>query len=188
MEALDLKPKNGFTLIELLVTLVILVIIIVFGVPSLQTMINRSEARSEISRLHIGVSQAHMHAINNTTHVTICPLNSNNKCTLAWNDKISIFEDINNNRILDTNEATLFSFDAVSDKRLKRSYGKRRAITFNPMGHSFGYNGTLRFCLITDQVLSGGLIIHGTGRIRPARDENSDGIAEDSQGRDIRCS
>jgi type IV fimbrial biogenesis protein FimT len=188
METLNVRPKNGFTLIELVVTLMVLVLIITFGVPSLQNIVNRSEARSEISRLHIGVSQAHMHAINNTTHVTICPLNSNNRCTLAWSDKVTIFEDINDNQILDTNEAILFSFDAISDSRISRSYGKRRAITFNPMGHSFGYNGTLRFCLTTDQILSGGLIIHGTGRVRPARDTNSDGIAEDSQGRDIRCS
>lgn len=187
METLNLRPKNGFTLIELLVTLVIMAILISLGIPSFTKMTERAEFRSDLSLLHRTISMARAKATYTGWSVAVCPLDTSNKCHNDWTQSLTVFEDRNRNSQKDNDEPTIYTIKATNERRTPRKYSRNSPITFNPQGSAFGFNGTLTHCLRGGSTFGGTIIISNTGRIRLGKDTNGDGIAENSQGRNIDC-
>ena len=186
----DCGSKNrcrAFTLTETLITLAIASIVMSAGIPAYSAMLERNEAHNDMRQLYRLFADAHAYAVLHSKYVTLCPLDHSGNCHNDWMAEISVFEDHNDDRELDANERILLIVDAVDRPQVTRTYGSRRAVTFSPMGDSLGFNGTLRYCFHGRNEHNGGVIIHGTGRIRAATDLNGDGLADENNGRTITC-
>ncbi len=158
--------SKGFTLTELLISLAIVLLIASAGLPALQRLLENQRASNDVRVLYALFSDAHSHAVLHDRAVSLCPLDDSNECCPEWMDEISVFEDSNDNRILDDDERVLRRIPAVSDDRISRQYPGRRAVTFSPAGDSLGFNGTLRYKLEGLSTHSASIVIHGTGRVR----------------------
>lgn len=181
-----MKYLTAFTLTELLITLAIISIIIGLGVPSFIQMIEKNELSAETIRLHKALALARSSAVMRETYVTVCPL-SGDQCKHDWNEEISVFVDINEDRVKDEEDESLFLIQAVTNEKLSRTKTRDRAITFDPYGSAFGFNTTFSLCMAGKQTYGRSLIISNTGRIRRGSDKNEDEIDEDSGGSNIDC-
>jgi type IV fimbrial biogenesis protein FimT len=177
---------HGYALLELLVVLTITAIVATVGLPALNRTIEDAKTRADTRLLYMAFSSAHAHAIVHQRYTTICPLDEQSQCSNDWLRKILVFEDLNDNRQHDADERILQSVKAVEDPMVSRSYS-RRAVTFSPIGDAWGFNGTLRYCFEHDYTFAASLIVYGSGRVRYGLDKDKNGIAEDSQGREISC-
>lgn len=178
---------RAFTLIELLITVAIAATVLGAGIPAFASLLERNQAHNDMRRLYRLFADAHAYAVIHSKYVTLCPLDSSGTCQSDWMAQLSVYEDHNDNRRREPDERILFQLDAVSKSEVTRTYGARRGVTFSPMGDSLGFNGTLRYCFNGRNQHNGGVIIHGTGRIRAATDQNGDGLADEGNGRTIVC-
>ena len=82
---------------------------------------------NEISLLHRMLLLARNSAINNELYVTICPLNDSNICTDNWQGQLSVFSDINKNRVYEANnDELLLKVKPAIKNNDKLQYGQRR--------------------------------------------------------------
>ena len=127
-------------------------------------------------------------AINSGHKAIICPLNKNLECTTQWQNELSIFVDVNNNKILDTNEkiSRIRAAIATGDKLI---YGKtRNKITFKPTGQLSGLaNGTFRYCPKSYKNNARGIVVARSGRVYQSSDIDNDGIDENRGSKEINC-
>jgi len=159
----------GFTLIEILVSLAILLSVLAIGVPSLNNFIVSMRVDNEISLLHRMLLLARNSAINNELYVTICPLNDSNICTDNWQGQLSVFSDINKNRVYEANnDELLLKVKPAIKNNDKLQYGQRRnALIYGPTGHLviWGGNATFKYCPENHTDKSRGLVVSTSGRV-----------------------
>jgi type IV fimbrial biogenesis protein FimT len=159
----------GFTLIEILVSLAILLSVLAIGVPSLNNFIVSMRVDNEISLLHRMLLFARNSAINNELYVTICPLNDSNICTDNWQGQLSVFSDINKNRVYEANnDELLLKVKPAIKNNDKLQYGQRRnALIYGPTGHLviWGGNATFKYCPENHTDKSRGLVVSTSGRV-----------------------
>ena len=82
-----------------MVALAILLSLISIGVPSLNNFIVYTRVDNEISTLHRLILITRNSALTHNTSVTLCPLGQQGKCKNLWHQELSVFTDINNNKI-----------------------------------------------------------------------------------------
>ncbi|MCG8523445.1 MAG: GspH/FimT family pseudopilin, partial [Pseudomonadales bacterium] len=75
---------RGFTLIELLLVTAILTIALGIGLPSFSKLIEDSHRKTTLSQLLTGISYARTEAIRQSVNITLCPLDSNSRCSRDW--------------------------------------------------------------------------------------------------------
>jgi type IV fimbrial biogenesis protein FimT len=129
-------------------------------------------------------------AINAGQKAILCPLNTNFECTTQWHNELSVFIDINDNKVFDyhKNEKILRIKSAItSDDTL--IYGKGRTkITFKPTGQLSGLaNGTFRYCPKNHKNKARGIIVARSGRVYQSADINNDGLDENRRYKKITC-
>ena len=140
----------GFTIIETLVSLAILLSLIAIGVPSLNNFIVYTRVDNEIFTLHRLILIARNTAISANSKVTLCPLDSNGRCKNLWHQELSVFIDINNNKIYD-----------------KLQYGKTRiGLTYAATGHlaGWGQNAIFSYCPKGHNDKNRGIVVATSGR------------------------
>ena len=179
---------KGFTLIELMVSISVTSILAAIAVPNFSNFIVKIRVNNEISQLHRMLLITRNTAINSGHKVIICPLDNNSQCTTQWQNKLSVFVDVNNNKLFDVNEkvikvrAKITSGDALI-------YGKKRnKITFKPTGQLSGLaNGTFRYCPQSHKKYSRGIVVARSGRVYQSSDIDNDGIDENRGNKEINC-
>jgi type IV fimbrial biogenesis protein FimT len=179
---------KGFTLIELIVSVSILSILAAIVVPNLNQFIIKMRVDNEISHLHRMLLITRNAAINSGHKAILCPLNNSLQCTTQWQNELSVFIDVNNNKMFDTNEkvSRVRSAIVVGDKLI---YGKgRNKITYQPTGQLSGLaNGTFRYCPQNNKKLSRGIVVARSGRVYQSSDIDNDGIDENRGNKEINC-
>lgn len=163
-----MSKYTGFTVIELLVTIAIVLSLLTIGVPSLHTFIVNMRVDNEIYHLHRLLLLSRNAAINGNTKVTFCPLDNNNKCVNLWHQELSVFVDINNNKIFEPtlNEKLLAQKSAIKQGDILR-YGKTRiGLTYAATGHlsGWGQNATFSYCPKDHFDKSRGIVVASSGR------------------------
>lgn len=137
---------RGFTLIELMVVVLVLGLIFGVGLPKISYLIDRYQSDTAVKDFYRLLMMTRTTALENSKSFTLCVLDRNH-CSPIWNGTITIFEDTNENAILDSGESVLWSTPAFS------KYGtwtKKRAtqpfVRFNESGHAFSSATTFLFC------------------------------------------
>lgn len=158
---------KGLTLIELMISIALLTLILSTTAPGLGSAIDRHQANTAASTLKDVLNSARSHAFTSEISLTVCPT-VNNQCANDWSNKIAVFNDANNDQIVDEDEYLYLQ------AKLNNAYGywqKKRVNTpfvkFNAQGHAFTSATTFLFCLNSGYSSAAKqLIINFQGRIR----------------------
>ena len=182
---LQLRTQSGFNLIELMITVVIFALITTIGVPAFRNFNAKIEARADISKIYLTLQVARSHAINKSKFTTLCGVEAG-RCSKNWGKNLTLFEDSNQNRIIDPNDIVIQRLpDMGSD--FKELRFNRTHLTYRPSGRSPSSAGSLTYCFKSAVPHSKAWVIAASGRIRPGTDKNKNGIEETGNGRDIQC-
>lgn len=180
--------SKGFTLIELMVSITVTSILTAIAIPNYSDFIVQMRVDNEISQLYRMLLLTRNAAINSGQKAIICPLDQNLKCTSQWQNELSVFIDVNDNKKFDNNETIISIRDPINtgDKLI---YGKGRTkITFKPTGHLSGLaNGTFRYCPQSHINNSRGIVVARSGRLYQSKDIDNDGIDENRGNKEIHC-
>jgi type IV fimbrial biogenesis protein FimT len=156
--------------------------------PNFNDFIVKMRVDNEISQLHRLLLITRNFAINSGQNAIICPLDKSYQCTEQWQNSLSVFVDLNNNKKFDADEVIISIREEIhaGDKLI---YGKgRNKITFKPTGQLSGLaNGTFRYCPNNHINKARGIVIARSGRMYQSNDFNNDGIDENRGGKEINC-
>ena len=159
----------GFTIIEALVSLAILLSLFAIGVPNFNNFLINMRVDNEITLLHRMLLLARNSAINSELYVTICPLNNQLKCNSNWQSEVSVFSDINKNRIYEPNIGDfIIQIKPAIQSGDKLQYGKgRNALIYGPTGRLviWGGNATFKYCPKNHDDKSRGIVVSVSGRV-----------------------
>ena len=182
------SSTKGFTLIELMVSISVTSILAAIAVPNFSDFIVKMRVDNEVSQLHRMLLITRNAAINSGQKTILCPLASNSQCTTQWQNELSVFVDVNNNKQFDANEKVIKIRAAITvgDELI---YGKgRNKITFKPTGQLSGLtNGTFRYCPQSHKSNSRGIVVARSGRVYQSSDVDNDGIDENRGNKEINC-
>jgi type IV fimbrial biogenesis protein FimT len=159
----------GFTLIETMITIAILISLMTIAIPSFADFTIRMRVDNELSILQRQLFITRNTAINQNSFVTLCPLNEKNECHNQWEDPLSVFTDLNNNKVFEfaLGERVVSEKSAVKNGD-KLQYGKTRTgLTYAPTGHlsGWGQNATFKYCPNNHMDKSRGIVIAVSGRL-----------------------
>ncbi|WP_076407832.1 GspH/FimT family pseudopilin [Shewanella sp. UCD-KL12] len=104
---------NGFTLIELMVTLVVAMLLVGVGAPSLKALYEGYRSDSEIRKVNQSLLFARSHAVSYGSRVTMCPVVSGS-CTADWSEGYKIFLDNGVANEIDGNDEILTVVGAIN--------------------------------------------------------------------------
>lgn len=180
--------SKGFTLIELMVSVSVTSILAAIAVPNFSDFIIKIRVDNEISQLHRMLLMTRNTAINSGQKTILCPLDNNSQCTTQWQNELSIFADVNDNKLFDANEKVIKIKEAITTGDTL-VYGKtRNKITFKPTGQLSGLaNGTFRYCPKNHINHSRGIVVARSGRVYQSSDIDHDGMDENRGNKDINC-
>jgi type IV fimbrial biogenesis protein FimT len=161
---------SGFTVLEMLLVLAITAILMIVGIPALQTYEMRQRMSAAMHLLHSQLALARNEAIRFNTEVVACPGNVETGCLEAadWSAGWIVFADLNGDRLYQQTE-NVFRSEPGLEQVVIRSTAGRTNLRFYPNGSAPGSNGSITFCDARGPADARKLLISNTGRIR--RDE-----------------
>jgi type IV fimbrial biogenesis protein FimT len=161
---------TGFTILEMLLVLAITAILMVIGIPALQTYEMRQRMSAAMHLLHSHLALARNDAILFNTEVVACPGTAVAGCTEGadWSAGWIVFADLNGDRRHQPGE-NLLRAEPGLEQLVIRSTSGRTNLRFYPNGSAPGSNGSITFCDGRGPPGARKLVISNTGRIR--RDE-----------------
>ena len=179
---------KGFTLIELMISVSVTSILAALAIPNYSQFIVQMRVDNEISQLHRILLITRNAAINSGQKAIVCPLDESQQCTSQWQNELSVFIDVNDNKTFDGNEKIIRIRPAIKTND-KLIYGKGRTkITFKPTGQLSGLaNGTFRYCPQRYKNYSRGIIVARSGRLYQSSDIDNDGVDENRGNKEISC-
>lgn len=164
------RRANGFSLLEALTAMAVTAICLVLGVPSFQSLSERSRVDSAMYLLTAYAASARSTAISYRIPTVVCPSNGNGGCRADgdWSQGWLMFFDKDGNRRPDSPADILREENAHLHPSLRvvTSAG-RHTLRYLPDGRSTGSNLRLRVC--RGDRLMGAVVISNTGRIRSER-------------------
>jgi type IV fimbrial biogenesis protein FimT len=161
---------TGFTVLEMLLVLAITAILMIIGIPALQTYEMRQRMNAAMHLLHGQLVLARNEAIRFNTQVVACPGNTETGCLEAadWSGGWIVFADLNGDRLYQQTE-NVFRAEPGLEQVVIRSTAGRTSLRFYPNGSAPGSNGSITFCDERGPAAARKLLISNSGRIR--RDE-----------------
>lgn len=183
--------EKGLTLIELLITVVILAVVANTSVASFQWLSERTAASTTRNNIDRAFALARITAITEHTIVTICPLDSANKCTNDWSLPTAVFRDPSGSLTLSTERQLVKLLPLAASGKLTPSnsfHGPRRYFQYRKDGSIRGTLGNFTWCPRSGNRQSAIHVrVNFGGRLVWSRDSNGNQIVEDSGGSDISC-
>lgn len=177
---------SGFSLLELLIVISIAATLLTLGTGFIDDTSYRFKANRSISEIQLLLANARSAALFANTKVTLCPLDSQAKCTNDWNQELTLFTDANHNRQLDSDESILQKFPASNNKNTLRHFNSL-AVGFDGRGFA-GYNtGSLSYCYKGTSTLGAVFIISRNGRVRHSKSSSPAPLPKTAGGQAIPC-
>jgi type IV fimbrial biogenesis protein FimT len=154
-------------------------------------MANRAASLS--NELLTAMQQARSEAIKRNTDITVCKSSEPTRCIGNWTDGWIMFSDVDRDRHLDRIDGDeLVTVKQLGGIRFSIKWNGFRSdnyIQFSPLGHIHDNNGTFSLCPPDkDNRYARAIIVNRLGRARVSKDNDHDGIHEDSYGNPIDCS
>ena len=161
---------DGYTLIELLISLAVIGILTALATASYAAVKSRWDSEEARAALYTGFFTAKTQAIAGGIQTVICPSNDGQYCLASnqWHFGWIVFQDINQNREHEADEARLKVQPALSSRTRLGSNAGRTRLVFQPNGSNGGTNATFTLCDGRGPETAKNLIISNTGRIRTA--------------------
>lgn len=181
--------QRGASLLELFAALAIITTLATLALPVF-TLLEREESARVLRQFLNLVASARSAAIRLGHPVTLCPVDDRNRCTGNWQTGAMLYVDVDQDRQRSNNEALLSVahwHDLQGDLHW-RAFGNRQYLLVDHYGGLTGQNGNLTWCPALDGAEPAHqLVLNGSGRFRFARDDDGDGLREDSRGQPLRC-
>lgn len=160
---------SGFTLINLLISLTITSILAFKGVPSLQKLINNSQATNQYNQLFTLIQFTRIQAVNYHSQAILCPTINQTDCINNWSQELMVFIDTNNDEIRNDNEILLRIKPPLKQNEAIhwRASGSLRYLRFKADGSTGNQNGRLSYCLNeAEDIVARQIIMYRSGRAR----------------------
>ena len=166
-----MRTRNpGFTLIELLIATAVMAILTALASASYTTVKSRWDAEEARVALYTGFFTAKTQALAGGIQTVICPSTDGQYCLASnqWHHGWIVFQDLNQNREHEMNEARLTLQRALPSRTRLGSNAGRTRLVFQPNGSNGGTNATFTLCDSRGPDAAKNLIISNSGRIRTA--------------------
>ena len=172
------QKHRGFSLVELMFTLSILLILMATVSPGLIDMVKNNRMTTLHNDLMGDLALTRSTAVTRGNNATLCASNiAGTQCVnqiFVWSSGWLVFDDLDNDGIIDKNEAILAAKNDISNKI--QMIGTNSRISFDPEGSAFGFSSEFAFCDSRGEELKRGLIVSNSGRSRVA-EANEIGVA-----------
>ena len=168
------QSSQGFSLIEAMIVMVVAAICLAIGVPSYQSMTERTRISSAMHLLSAHMASARNTAISYRIPTVVCPSNRGGGCRTDgdWSQGWLMFFDPDGNRQPDLPRDILRDENAPIHPSLRIvSSSGRVQLRYLPDGRSAGSNLTVRLC--REDKLIGRVIVNNGGRVRSERASGS---------------
>ena len=185
------NSDKGLSLIELLATLAIISMVATISAGSFTWLIERSSASTTRSNIEQTFSLARYIAVTEQTIVTICPLDSAQKCTNNWSLPTAVFRDPTNTLELMNSELHVKSVTLPAGGSLTPSNsfnGPRKHFQYGPDGSVRGTIGNFTWCPKSGNAKSAIHVrINFGGRLTWSQDSDGNDIVETANRTDVSC-
>lgn len=182
---------RGLTLVELLLCLGIVAFLLMeLTGPGLARHRERLVIDGLMQDVQHSIAMARLAAVNENRIVTFCRSDDGLHCQGKWHEGSIVFTDTNGNHVMDGDDRLLFrlQYHDIPGRLNFHSFGNRQYLQFDGRGVTLFQNGNFTFCPGTGEGTKiRQLILSFSGRTRMARDEDQDGVVENSQGDPINC-
>ena len=174
-----------------MVVLAVAAVLFSAGMFGARGFVQGTRASAALNQM-IGAVQYTRHAaVTHRTTATLCP-GSAGRCGRrnTWHDGGIVFLDRNRNGRIDGPDRILRVFPPLppGHRIYWRSFRNRSYLSINSRGLTDWQNGHLQYCPPDgDPRHARQVIVNAQARVRRARDRDGDGVAEDAQGRPLRC-
>jgi type IV fimbrial biogenesis protein FimT len=107
------RRAGGVTLIELMVAVAVLAVLAAAAIPNFKSFLHNSRLSADATRLFADLELARSEAARRNTTVTICPLDSGNKCADDWTLPRIVFVDADNDGTYSNTEELIRNSDPL---------------------------------------------------------------------------
>ncbi len=185
-----MKQYRGITLLNALISLSILLILISLSSDNLAYLQESNSSQQALNQITKTIQLARSFAVMNRSLVTVCRSVDGIECSGQWHDGVLVFSDQNGDRIInETDKLLYYAAQPKLNGTIKwRAFQNRQYLQITSQGFTRYQNGNFTYCPHNaDPRKALQLVINRTGRTRFARDNDGDGIVEDSQGKPVTC-
>lgn len=182
------EPARGFSLLELLITLTMVAIVAAFSLSSLNMVLQRGQQRAAASELISIINLSRNTAIQEQVSVTLCPISEKGKCSKDWNQPLIAFRDPMRKREVSHSDQVLRILNLGNDGITIGRTGIRDYFRFRPSGLAEEAIGNIVWCPKNrNSYFAFQIRINMGGRPLVSKDNDGDGIPEDTYGKPVKC-
>ena len=168
------KQKNaGFTLIDQMIVVSIAMILVGQALPSISSALKKNQIASVYNEALTALNYTRSVAVTSGAWATLCKSNhTNTACApsqnTAWTNGWIVFEDANNNGVINAGEKIHLQNTALPSQILINYSRNKQRISYSSEGYAVGYNGKISFC-DSQQSNNKTMVLSNSGRIRLAK-------------------
>jgi type IV fimbrial biogenesis protein FimT len=185
-----MRKLPGYTLLELLIALSITSILSTIGLPAFSNLIAANRSIVCRDMLLGAINFARFEAISRTSTITLCPKLKSNLCGKSWSTGILIFIDKDQNGKISQEDEVIREIQVLTTEESLtwNSFGSNNYLRYTSLGNTLNQNGTFIYCPSSKEARHAqAIIINRSGRARASLDNNSNGIVERANGKDVSC-
>ena len=139
---------RGFSFIELIASLAILTIALGLAAPSFYRLVERNKAATGINWIVRAINITRISAVDYGSLTTLCPTRDDQRCGGSWDERVMVFTDPNDDRVLNGKEHIIATLDFPhKGSTLKwRAFRNKQYLQMTSLGFTNYQNGNFVYC------------------------------------------
>ena len=162
----SIRLFKGVTLLEMLTALGIVSVLVSIAVPGFESLLESNRSKVIRQQLQGLLNEARSVALTKSHVVTICHLDSNNRCDSDIAFPLTMFIDPDRNAAFDNQNDVIRILDFELPKNVEMDWNRSGFIRYWPSGGTGALTGSLRFCHANSDRNDFRIVIARTGRTR----------------------